>query len=59
MSDLFFDDRTKVIIFLVVILGGQHVDIMFVLSWFSEMRVFLQMRFLNDILRILKGEERT
>ena len=30
---------------LVVILGGQNVDIILVLTWFSEMRVFSQMRF--------------
>ena len=42
-----------------MILGGQNVDIMLVLTWFSEMRLFLQMRFFNDSFEKLKGEKRT
>ena len=42
-----------------MILGGQNVDIMLVLIWFSEMRVFLQMRFFNDSFEKLNGEKRT
>ena len=42
----------------VVILGGQHVDIMLVLIGFSEMRVFLQVSFLNDFFEKLKGKQR-
>ena len=42
-----------------MILGGQNVDIMSVLKGFSEMRVFLQMRFFNDSFEKLNGEKRT
>ena len=43
----------------VVILGGQHVDIMLVLICFSEMRVLSQVSFLNDFFEKSKGEKRT
>ena len=42
-----------------MILGGQTVDIMLVLTGFSEMRVFSQMRFFNDFFEKSKGEKRT
>ena len=42
-----------------MILGGQHVDIIFVLQRFFEMRVFSQMRFFNDFFEKLKAEKRT
>ena len=42
-----------------MILGGQNVDIILVLIWFFEMRVFLQMCFFNDFFEHLKGEKRT
>ena len=42
-----------------MILGGPNVDIMLDLIRFSEMRVFLQMRFFNDSFEKLKGEKRT
>ena len=42
-----------------MILGGHHVDIILVLIWFSEMRVFSQMRFFNDFFQKLKAEKRT
>ena len=42
-----------------MILGGQNVDMMLVLTRSSEMRVFLQMRFFNDSFEKLKGEKRT
>ena len=42
-----------------MILGGQHVDIMLVLAWFSEMRVFSQVSFLNDFFEKSKGKKRT
>ena len=44
---------------IVVILGGQNVDIMLVLISFSEMRVFSQVSFLNDFFEKSKGEKRT
>ena len=46
-------------LFLVVTLGGQHVDIALVLIVFYQMRVFSQMRFLNDFSEQSKGEKRT
>ena len=42
-----------------MILGGQNVDTMLVLILFSEMRVFLQMRFFNDFFEHMKGKKRT
>ena len=44
---------------IVVILGGQDVDIMLVLICVSEMRVFSQVSFLNDFFEKSKGEKRT
>ena len=44
---------------IVVILGGQNVDIMLVLIGFSEMRVFSQVSFLNDFFEKSKGKKRT
>ena len=41
-----------------MILGGQNVDIMLVLIGFSEMRVFSQVSFFNDLFEKLKGEKR-
>ena len=40
-------------------MGGKHVDIMLVFIWFSEMRVFSQMRFFNDFFGKLRAEKRT
>ena len=40
-------------------MGRQNADIMLVLKWFSEMRVFSQMRFFNDIFGKLRAEKRT
>ena len=45
--------------FSVVIMGGQNVDIMFVLICVSEMRVLSQVSFLNDFFEKSKGEKRT
>jgi hypothetical protein len=42
-----------------VILRSQNVDISLVLIVFYEMRVFSQMRFLNDFFEKSKGEKRT
>ena len=42
-----------------MILGGQNVDIMLVLTGFSEMRVFSQVSFFNDFFESLKGKKRT
>ena len=44
---------------IVVISGGQHVDIMLGFIQFSEMRVFSQVSFLNDFFEKSKGEKRT
>ena len=46
MSDLFLTVGHKSFV-LVVISGNQNVDIMLVLIWFAEMRVFSQMRLLT------------
>ena len=40
-----------------LILGGPHVDTTWVLIRFSEMRVFSQMRFLNDFFESSEGEK--
>ena len=40
-----------------MILGGQNVDIMLVLIGFSEMRVFSQVSFSNDLFEKLKGKQ--
>ena len=40
-----------------MILGGQNVDIMLVLIGFSEMRVFAQVSFFNDVFEKLKGKQ--
>ena len=42
-----------------VVSGCQHVDIMLVLIWFSEMRVFSQVSFLNELFEKSKGKKRT
>ena len=42
-----------------MILGGQNVDIMLVSIWFSEMRVFSQMRFSDDFFGKFRAEKRT
>ena len=42
-----------------MILGVQHIDIMFVFIRFSEMSVFSQMRFLNDFFEKSQGKKRT
>ena len=55
MSDFCFDDRTEINHLLVVILGGKNGDIMCGLIWFSELRVFLQMFFLQRFLRKVEG----
>ena len=44
---------------IVVISGGQHVDIILVLMRFSEMRVFSQVSFLNELFEKSKGKKRT
>ena len=44
---------------IVVISGGQNVDIMLVLIGFSEMRVFSQVSFLNELFEKSKGKKRT
>ena len=59
LCDLFLVDRKKKHQKIVVILGGQNVDIMLVLIGFSEMRVFSQVSFLNDFFEKSKGEKRT
>ena len=42
-----------------MISGGQTVDIMLGFIWFSEMRVFSQMSFLNELFEKSKGTNRT
>ena len=42
-----------------MILGGQHVDIILVLIFFFEMRVFSQVSFLHDFFEKSKGKKRT
>ena len=59
VCDLFLVDREKKHQKIIVILGGQNVDIMLVLIRFSEMRVFSQVSFLNDFFEKSKGEKRT
>ena len=44
---------------IVIISGGQNVDIMSVLIRFSEMRVFSQVNFFNDFFEKSKGKKRT
>ena len=44
---------------IVVISGGQHVNIMFGFIGFSEMRVFSQVSFLNELFEKSKGNKRT
>ena len=56
---LFLVDRTKTHEKIVVISGGQHVDIMLVLIWFSEMHFFSQVSLLNDFFEKSKGKKRT
>ncbi len=59
MSELSFDGRKKPHQTVVVMLGGQHVDIMFRLIKLFKMRVFEQIRFLNNFFEQLKGKKRT
>ena len=59
LCDLFLVDRTKTHQKHVVISGGQHVDIMLGLIRFSEMRVFSQVSFLNELFEKSKGKKRT
>ena len=56
---MFLVDRKKKHQKNVVILGGQNVDIMLVLIGFSEMRVFSQVSFFNDLFKNVKGKKRT
>ena len=44
---------------MVMISGGQNVDIMLGLKGFSEMRVFSQVSFLNELFEKSKGKKRT
>ena len=40
-------------------MGGQNVDIMFVLIWFSDMSVYSQVSCSNDSFETSKGKKRT
>ena len=59
LCDLFLVDRKKTHQNIVVMLGGQHVDIMLVLIGFSEMRVFSQVSFFNVFFEKSGGKKRT
>ena len=59
MRDVFLTIGQKSLFLALNFLGGENVNIMLVLIRFSEMRVFLQMRFFNDFFENLKGEKRT
>ena len=58
LSYLFLVDWTKQLQEIIMVLGGQHVNNMLSFIWVSEMSVFSQVSFFNELFEKSKGGKR-